>query len=173
MTSEIQRGFLGELIRTKIKDIAIMYCMTYPRPELPFVEQLGGELGESMPTWAYPAYFLNWYFTNQPTAFVGSFSGGKLRVANVDCKTCIAEAGIIGINNSGAESATRYPPVLGGYEGHGSLWDHFLNEDTIWPFYPLSSSLLPNNPFGDHDAPLNTVQQTFIWTETVVFSKRR
>ena len=142
LTEEVKNGFLGESVKQKMLNYGRIYCKgAYPAPI-----QLGNEL-TAIPWYKYPFKFAAWLYTSPSTAFIGSFSGGGVTVQSVECDCKVKVKGRVNaINSSNWESAIRFPPGLGGYDGNGSVQSKASNaSDSAFPtpfdLFPSSSLL--------------------------------
>jgi hypothetical protein len=107
--------------------------------------ELGNELAEISPL-KYPFLLLKDMFTNNTAAFVGSFTGGSIKVSKIECCNRRANIHFSGENTSGMVSASHLPPVFGSY----------------------GKSLFKRNPFGSK-GPMRDFKQTFDWDESIQF----
>lgn len=98
----------------------------------------------------YPIMFGYDLFKNPTAAYLGSFTGGFVEAAKVDCCKKAATIHWKAIDIKGARSATHLPLSLGGYGPGGGR------------------SLLPDNPFGN-GAPPNTITIEMEWNEEIKF----
>ena len=173
MTESLKRSGMVNGIMSRVAETLRAYCKSGGNGPAPILPGLGGELGNvsalKYALWTFPKSLL----LNPPEAFTGSFSGGNVELARIDCKMC--SAGIIfhAFNRSGAASNTRYPPALGGYSGRASLISNLAEFDSInvpTLIYSAinSSSVLPDNPYGT-DGPLRTITQYYEWKQDVKF----
>jgi hypothetical protein len=171
MTESLKKSGLVDGRRKQMTEMLRAYCKGGAKGPLPILD-LGGELG-NIPWYQYAFWtFPKSLVVNPAEAFTGSFTGGRVTVSGIDCKKCTAQIHFHAFNRSGAESNTRFPPGLGGYQGQPSIqfWASGIRSPVdVFNFLGNvrnSSSVLPDNPFGE-SGPLRTITQTYDWNENI------